>query len=226
MNYPECKYPRGALAIYAKAPVLGRVKTRLQGFLGEEGALSLHKSLIRYVFENLAQARLCATQLWVAGQADAPTYDPQEDAFFLGLCAREAIVAQQGADLGERMAHTARQALTQADYVVIVGADCPSVDASYLEAALQALEAGASIVFGPADDGGYVLLGLRELPECLFVGVPWGSSEVLAVSRANLRANGWQWTELEPRWDVDRPQDLVRLQALDDSFIFDSTSKA
>jgi len=116
------------------------------------------------------------------------------------------------------MAFTARELLKDHDYVVLVGSDCASVGAAYLEQALAALESGEQIVFGPAEDGGYVLLGLRCVPDSLFEQVPWGEAQVMAKTRQNLAAAGLSWFELAPRWDVDRPQDLPRLASLEPRF--------
>jgi rSAM/selenodomain-associated transferase 1 len=208
------RYGRGVVALYAKAPVLGRVKTRMQAVLGQEGALSLHKALIRYVFRNLQESRLCPIQLWVAQSQESSKPNKSHDEYFLSLCNKRDIFNQSGTDLGAKMAFTARQVLQSSDYVVLVGSDCASVDAAYLEQALRALESGEQIVFGPAEDGGYVLLGLRVVPDCLFAAVPWGEEQVMAITRQNLAAEGLTWLELEPRWDVDRPQDLPRLASL------------
>ena len=208
------RYGRGVVALYAKEPVLGRVKTRMQAVLGQEGALSLHKALIRYVFRNMQESRLCPVQLWVAQSQESSDSNKSHDEYFLSLCNKRDIFNQSGADLGAKMAFTARQALQSSDYVVLVGSDCASVDAAYLEQALRALESGEQIVLGPAEDGGYVLLGLRVVPDCLFAAVPWGEEQVMAITRQNLAAAGLTWLELEPRWDVDRPQDLPRLASL------------
>ncbi len=221
MNYKDKnskKFPRGTLALYAKEPVRGKVKTRMQGLLGVEGALSLHKALINYVFHNLASAQLCPIQVWVAAIDENASLNKEHDDMFLSLCNKKDIYWQSGFDLGARMAFSARQALKHSDYVVLVGADCASVDAVYLEQALQVLESGEEIVIGPAEDGGYVLLGLRSVPDCLFENVPWGEAEVLAATRRNLLEAGLRWHELAPRWDVDRPEDLVRLQSLNPPF--------
>lgn len=208
------RYGRGMVALYAKAPVLGKVKTRMQAVLGLEGALSLHKALIRYMFRNLQESRLCPIQLWVAQSQESSNPNKPPDEYFLSLCNKRNIFDQSGADLGAKMAFTARQVLQSSDYVVLVGSDCASVDAAYLEQALRALESGEQIVLGPAEDGGYVLLGLRVVPDCLFEAVPWGEEQVMAITRQNLAAAGLSWLELEPRWDVDRPQDLPRLASL------------
>lgn len=217
-NKIEYRYERGVVALFAKEPVKGKVKTRMEAQLGQEGALSLHKALIRYVFSNLAESQLCPVQLWVA-QAQAPSRSNNiSEEFFLSICNKRDISYQKGESLGERMAHTARELLKDSEYVVLVGADCASVDAAYLEQALEALESGEQIVFGPAEDGGYVLLGLRIVPECLFAQVPWGEAEVMVKTRQNLKAAGLSWLELAPRWDVDRPQDLPRLASLEPHF--------
>lgn len=207
-------FPRGVVALYAKTPILGSVKTRMQPLLGAQGALSLHRALICYVYGNLAAPHLCPIQLWVASSQGNNNDDKEHDELFLSLCNKKNIYNQVGVDLGARMAFTARQALQHYDYVVLVGTDCASVDAAYLESALIALEAGEEIVIGPAEDGGYVLLGLRVAPDCLFDSVPWGEAGVLAKTRVNLKEACLSWLELEPRWDVDRPEDLPRLASL------------
>lgn len=212
------QYPNARLALFAKAPVFGKVKTRMEGALGKEGALALHKALIRYVFHNLTDTHLSPTTLWIAtdGVPDKPK--ALHDEVFLSLCNVKDICDQSGADLGARMAFAARQALIDSEYVVLVGADCASVDAQYLSSALQALEGGESIVFGPAEDGGYVLLGLRVVPDCLFENIQWGEASVLEATRQNLTSAGISWHELAPRWDVDRPEDLERLKTLQPPF--------
>ena len=214
MTKKSFEFPRGCLVLYTRTPVAGRVKTRMHGVLGEAGALALHKALIEYTYRNLAQAALCPVQLWVATEAG----EEASNAYFLSLTSRQAIFRQRAGDLGTRMRHTAEAVLANADYVVIVGTDCASVDPAYLRQALAALEAGTDIVIGPAEDGGYVLLGLRSAPVALFENVPWGSERVMAVTRENLRAAGLSWQELPMRWDVDTPDDLARLSALNDAF--------
>jgi hypothetical protein len=212
------RYPNACLALFAKAPVFGKVKTRMEGVLGKEGALSLHRALIHYVFGNLNAAALCPITLWVATDGVENNSKALHDDLFLSICNISDINEQDGEDLGRRMAFAATQALAKNDYVVLVGADCASVDAAYLESALLALESGESIVIGPAEDGGYVLLGLRGVPECLFADIEWGASTVLEATRQNLRNAGLKWIELEPRWDVDRPEDLARLSTLQPPF--------
>ena len=111
------------------------------------------------------------------------------------------------------MAHACRESLTRHGAVVVIGTDCPSLQADDIHHALHALQAGADAVLGPAADGGYYLLGLRRVHEALFRDIAWGSNGVLEATRTNLQRLGWCWRELVERWDVDRPQDVSRLLA-------------
>jgi glycosyltransferase A (GT-A) superfamily protein (DUF2064 family) len=97
--------------------------------------------------------------------------------------------------------------------VVLIGTDCPPLDGDYLARALAAM-ADRDAVLGPAEDGGYVLLGLwRAAPE-LFADMPWGTDRVAALTRQRMAALGWRWAELPMLWDLDRPEDLARYRAL------------
>lgn len=208
------------VAVFAKEPRSGQVKTRLQPMLGAEGALALHEALIRYVCDNLQLSGLCPLELWVAGAEGIATDKSKHHETFLSICNIKDIHVQNGFDLGARMQHAASVVLARAECVVLVGADCASVDATYLREALQLLQSGESIVIGPADDGGYVLLGLRDtVPEFLFSDVPWGTHRVLEATRKNLRRHNARWVELGARWDVDRLEDLQRLATLSPPFI-------
>ena len=205
------KYKNSIVLIFAKTPLMGQVKTRLESVLGQQGAMALHKALIESVISTVKGCSLSAMELWVSS-------DKHHD-YFISLCnlmniENKDIYEQEGNDLGARMAHAASTALQRADYVVLLGADCPSVDAVYLTQALQLLEQGEEIVFGPAEDGGYVLLGLRQVPSEIFTQIPWGTAEVMKLSRQRLQQAGKKWVELSERWDVDRPEDLSRLKAL------------
>jgi hypothetical protein len=85
--------------------------------------------------------------------------------------------------------------------------------ADYLARAFALLDGGADAVVGPAEDGGYVLLGLRRMDKRLFEDMAWGTDRVLDQTRERLAVLGWRWQELETLWDVDRPEDLERLMS-------------
>jgi rSAM/selenodomain-associated transferase 1 len=144
-------------------------------------------------------------ELWL----DADSDDPE----VVALAARQScgIHLQHGADLGQRMAHAAAQGLECAAQVLLVGTDVPLLDADYVQQALQQLAQGADLVMGPADDGGYVLLGMRRVYAELFQGMPWGSDVVARFTRERCARLGLDLRELPSLWDLDRPADLRRL---------------
>ena len=114
---------------------------------------------------------------------------------------------QQGADLGQRMQHAIGDALGRSKSVVLVGSDCPDWRAQDLMQAFHELQMN-DVVLAPAMDGGYVLIGCRRLAIELFSGIPWGSEQVLAMTRQRLRSLGWPWHELPAHPDIDREPDL------------------
>ena len=107
----------------------------------------------------------------------------------------------------------------QAGPLLLIGSDCPALQPAHLIAAASALlaeeGAGNDAVLIPADDGGYVLIGLRSPQPRLFAGVDWGSARVMAQTRQRLAELRLRWAELPALWDVDRPADLTRLTTLE-----------
>ncbi len=199
------RFPDARVLIFAKAPIPGQVKTRLISRLGEEGAARVYTGLLRRIVAERGGAGLCPVQCWCAPDT--------RHRLFRELAARHGVGLQRqsGSDLGARMFHAASVALGDSDRVILVGADCPGLGVDYLGLALDGLEGDVDAVLGPAEDGGYVLLGLKRVAVRLFEDMPWGTGEVLAATRHRLRELGWRWRELPALWDVDRPQDLERL---------------
>ena len=99
------------------------------------------------------------------------------------------------------------------DFAILIGTDCPVMTADYLEKACQSMDTGCSVVLGPVEDGGYVLIGCRHLYASLFTDMPWSSDRVLALTRQRLRSLDLQFAELDTLWDLDTPEDLERLAA-------------
>lgn len=191
------------VAVFAKAPHPGAVKTRLIPLLGPAAAARLHAALVGRVVDTALAAGVGPVELWCAPDENDPLFE--------ALARRGArLRRQQGADLGERMAHACDAAFAHARGVILLGADCPALEASDLREAAAAL-AGHDAVLAPAEDGGYVLLALaRAAP--VFEGLPWGGPTVLARTRERLAAARLSWHELRTLWDIDRPEDYVRLQ--------------
>ena len=200
------EFPAARLLIFAKAPVPGRVKTRLAGRLGTRGAAALYKKLLRRTLAIAREARLCPVELWCA---------PDGRHGFFTACRREYGVRlrrQCGGDLGRRMNQALNRTLAVHRFAVLIGGDCVSLGAAELRGAVSRLAAGRDAVLGPARDGGYLLVGLRQPRPALFRGIAWGTSAVLAATRRRLRRSGADWAELSPGWDVDTPADLRRLR--------------
>lgn len=195
-----------AVAVFAKAPVAGAVKTRLVPVLGKKGAARLQEWLVRRTLGVATRSGARAVSLWCAPDTTHP---------FFAACAREFSVTlreQTGEGLGERM-RSAFDALLGDMPALLMGSDCPSVSDTDLRRAAASLVTH-DVVLQPAEDGGYVLVGMRRpLPE-MFEDIEWGTSTVMRDTRRRLRAAGATWREMPTRWDVDRPADVTRLQTL------------
>lgn len=199
------------IMIFAKAPKPGRVKTRLIPALGKDGAAELQRELIERTLRTAAQARLGELELWCAPGPDDP--------FFVDCAARHAISlhTQCEGDLGMRMTAALESALAAGTPGLLVGCDCPALTPGYLREAAVALAERNDAVFGPTEDGGYMLVGLARSPAAaLFEDIPWGTATVMQATRRRLRSGDWRWRELGLMWDLDRPEDLPRLQQLRD----------
>jgi len=198
------RFPDSRILIFAKAPEPGQVKTRLFPVLSAVEAAGLYASLLESTAKRLAHAGLAPIQCWCAPTDDHPLFRRLSRAYRLSLH------IQSGSDLGARMEHAARQTLDKTESVVLIGGDCPVLNPCHLEQTLVWLASGEDVVLGPAEDGGYVLLGLNRAAPMLFSDIEWGGSDVLAETRARLQDLGWSWRELETLWDLDRPRDLHR----------------
>ena len=193
------------VAIFARAPVPGEVKTRLIPLLGARDAAELHASLVRRALAVAVRAGVGPVSLWCTPETGHP---------FFAACAAQYGVAlreQRGGHLGERMTR-AFEHLLPGGRALLVGSDCPSVGARDLQAAASSL-ATHDAVLQPAEDGGYVLVGLARPIAGIFEGVRWGEASVMRETRARLRAAAATWREMPMRWDVDRPEDYRRLLA-------------
>jgi len=189
--------------VFAKAP--GEAKTRLVPALGAEGAAALHRRLVMHCLRAASDSRLGPVELWCAPDTSHPFFRECERRIGAGLH------AQGEGDLGARMQRAFESALAHAARAILVGSDIPALSVQYLRDADQALAQGDDVVIGPAEDGGYVLVGLSRCDPELFRGIPWGGSEALAETRRRIAGLSWRSSELPVLWDVDRPEDLERL---------------
>jgi len=203
---PEAALRTVQLALLAKAPVAGLAKTRLIPALGPQGAARLQRQLTCRALHAALAADLGTVTLW--GAPDA------HHRFFRALQRRTGVacLAQPEGDLGQRM-HAAFERHCTHGPLLLLGTDCPPLSAEHLRRAALALLDGADAVFHPAEDGGYVLVGLRQPQPGLFVDMIWSTAQVMAQTRRRAQALGLRWQELETLWDVDLPADLKRCRA-------------
>lgn len=201
------RYPHARILLFAKAPEPGQVKTRLIPAVGAQHAAAIYRELlVRMIGE--ASADIAPLDIWCAP-------DTRHGVFQAAAQNRSVTLHPQVmGDLGQRMAHGAEQALARSQMVLLIGGDCPVLTGGHLCRALAWLESGADAVLGPAEDGGYVLLGLRRMEHRLFSDIPWGTDQVLAITRRRLAQQVGYWRELEPLWDLDREADLDRYRQL------------
>lgn len=207
---------RRHVAIFTRAPVAGETKTRLIPLLGAEGAARLQRVMTWCALEAACALPDATVSLWCAGDMDHP---------FLRFCAdhfQVECLRQFDGDLGARMEDCMEQTLALHDSVLLTGSDCPAMTTGDLVAAAAALD-NARMVFIPAEDGGYVLVGARRggLERGCFRDVAWGSAEVMAQTRSRLVEHGWtagrDWREMPALWDVDTPADFERMRLERDS---------
>lgn len=189
------------LAILAKAPVAGQVKTRLIPRLGADGAADLHAYLLRHTLTIATQATSAKDiVLWTALDHD--------HSLFHELAERHAIHLrpQPDGDLGERM-YQALAAMPGPG--LVVGSDCPLLTPELLRTCQQAL-ANADAVFLPAEDGGYGLVGTYRPDRRLFQDIDWGTERVMPQTQLRAYELGWNIICPAQVWDLDRPEDFDR----------------
>lgn len=193
--------------VFTRAPVAGEVMTRLIPELGEEGAADLYRELLERTVVTAVEADVGDVQLHCWPDTQHPWLRAMQNDYPVEL------VRQQGMDLGGRMHHAFASALIHYNRAMITGCDIPELAATDLITACEML-AEKQAVLGPAEDGGYYLIGLSRPCPALFDDIPWGRHEVLSKTRDRIRQQGLRCFELYTRWDVDRPEDVQRYREL------------
>ena len=190
-----------ALVLFAKAPVPGRVKTRLTPLLTPEQAAEFHWACVWDTWEKVQQVAATSRYFysdnaWVEGEEPAL---PEQRAL------------QRGADLGDRMYNCFEDLRSRGhSRALIVGSDCPTLPLDYIQQGLAALEHSDAVI-GPSEDGGYYAIGCREAHPDMFAGVPWSSGNTLRQTEDRLQILGLKVHHLPPWYDVDTANDLKRL---------------
>ncbi|MGQ0620212.1 MAG: TIGR04282 family arsenosugar biosynthesis glycosyltransferase [Panacagrimonas sp.] len=188
------------IVIFAKSPNAGQVKTRLIPALGAAGAAALAKRMLRHA----------VTQALLAGVGEVELCRwPADDPLWPELDLPDALrLSDQGeGDLGERMARASARVLAGGQSVLLIGTDCPTLDAPRLRVLAAALTAADAAII-PATDGGYVALALNRFDPELFRDIAWSTDTVATITLRRLATLGWSVRQFPPEHDIDEPADL------------------
>jgi hypothetical protein len=194
--------PKTALSVFTKTPLLGQCKTRLIPLLGDQGALAAHCELVQYALNQIAEVYDISPSIWVT-EKDLQT-QRWADRWNIPL------ERQRGDNLGERMFHCLNQLCGHSSGgAILMGTDCPEINSNYIDLAVHNL-ASHDMVLGPAEDGGYGLIGMHRAHPPLFENIDWGTDAVAEQTLAAAKALHLNFFELPEIWDVDRPEDWLR----------------
>jgi rSAM/selenodomain-associated transferase 1 len=193
-----------AVAVFLRYPERGKVKTRLAATVGDDRALAVYEKLLEHTLATL-DALPDRFRVLLCGEPSTPLARYRQR--FEG--ARRDFVLQEGATLGDRLLAACTHALGGTRAVFCIGTDCPGITPSHFEMAARALERHDAVL-GPAEDGGYWLLGTKRAEPRLFEKVPWSSDQVAAVTEARFRELRWTWERIATLGDVDTEEDARR----------------
>jgi rSAM/selenodomain-associated transferase 1 len=199
-----------ALVVMARYPTKGQIKTRLAYSIGEEVTFHLYQAFLRDLAERFAGWTYALHWAYTPAEYDfltfaatlAPEYAASMHAF-----------PQQGADLGTRLHqvfYTTR--VHQFPRTIVISSDTPHISRAIIREARQALES-TDVVLGPAEDGGYYLIAMRE-PHDVFQGIPMSTEVVLQMTIEKAQEQGLSVHLLDPLFDIDGQPDLIRLAEL------------
>lgn len=186
------------LVVFAKQPLAGKVKTRLGASIGYEQAAAVYTKLLDYTLRVVGQVSADVEIHWGKEWSANEMYPSFQHNW------------QVGNHLGERMQNVIASGLNRGyESVVIIGSDCPEIDSHQILMAFEKLKS-TSVVFGPANDGGYYLVGMSKLNKSVFQPSDWSHSQVLAQAMAALKKNDTPFELLDTLSDLDTVADLSK----------------
>lgn len=195
----DCKM----LGVFLKYPVPGQVKTRLAGALGDDAAAAWYREMAELVLERTAADEAYRRILFVS---------PEERILdFVRWLPDETFLPQRGAELGERMAGAVSQLLGFGGYALLIGTDVPDISKAVIVQAFDLL-CLHDVVIGPAEDGGYYLIGMKQAHAALFDGIAWSTPEVLPATLGKIAMLGLSYALLPELADIDTIEDYQKWQ--------------
>ncbi|AJR02535.1 TIGR04282 family arsenosugar biosynthesis glycosyltransferase [Siansivirga zeaxanthinifaciens] len=182
--------------VFVKNIKLGKVKTRLAKTIGNQGAFEVYTELVK-VTENATTSLLADKHIYFSESVVENQWKDHNK------------FVQNGIDLGERMKNAFKKGF-QDGYkrIVLIGSDLPDIMASHINKGLEALKEN-DVVFGPAEDGGYYLVGLSKMHNAVFDNKPWSQTNLLQETLHELKENLVTFTTLETLNDIDTFEDLI-----------------
>jgi rSAM/selenodomain-associated transferase 1 len=182
--------------VFVKNIKLGTVKTRLAKTIGDYGAFEVYTELVKITEKATSELKVDKRIYFSNAIVDSQWQDNFK-------------AVQNGVDLGERMLNAFKDGFKDGyKRIVLIGSDLPDISSKHIESGLQKLNVN-KVVFGPAEDGGYYLIGLSELETCVFENKPWSQSDLLEVTLNELNQIGIKTGILDTLNDIDTYEDLI-----------------
>ena len=193
---------QNTLIIFVKNEEAGKVKTRLAKSVGDDKALEVYRKLLAYT-ANITSPLKAKKEVWYS------RFIPENDLWSDGNFNKKV---QMGEDLGQRMSNAFQLSFEDgAQKAVIIGSDCGELTSAIMEQAFEALD-DAEFVVGPAEDGGYYLLGMKNFHPEIFGDIEWSTGSVLEKTLAKMKQSGNPVHQLEKLNDVDTIEDWERIK--------------
>jgi rSAM/selenodomain-associated transferase 1 len=188
-----------ALIVFQKNVIPGKVKTRIAKDLGNEKAIEIYRFLIESTYKVLSELEEVDVFLYFSDYPETPLWKPKKGSLMSCL--------QHGDELGEKMQSAFEETFGKGyKQVVIIGTDCPEITKDIINMAFKKLN-DFDVVLGPAKDGGYYLLGLKNIIPDLFKNIPWSTSKVLEITIGQLVQQQFSHMTLDTLSDIDTAQD-------------------
>jgi len=195
---------KSKLIVFAKAPVPGRVKTRLGYSIGMLNAARVYRTLCSDFLRKVNNLPEIDIEVW----ATPDTHHP----LFL-WCRRVLglkVKRQPEGDLGERMYRSIKASLKEYSTVILTGTDMPEISISDLQKSVEVLDGGYDVVFAPSTDGGYGLVAVQQSIHSIFYNMPWSCENVLEVSLLRLKRSHLKSFLLDTYDDIDTLSDYKK----------------
>lgn len=185
--------------VFVKNIKLGKVKTRLAKTIGNQGAFYIYSELVK-VTEKATEDLSVDKRIYFSDAVVASKWENNYKA------------VQHGVNLGERMKNAFQKGFADGyNRIVLIGSDLPDITANHINKGLDALKQN-EVTFGPAEDGGYYLIGLSKMHDFVFDNKPWSQSNLLEKTLTELKENSVTFTTLDTLNDIDTYEDLIASQ--------------